>query len=202
MQTSLQETLKESASASLARSFARLGRIGLWTQLALGAIPVALLAYTRLLDRGGGGTRGNLPLIGYLTLGGLVVLAFTAFWFFRYTRLAKRIADPERRPAIDLVQRTAWIGVAASTLGIAFSAIVAVLEVTLLFTYFLRAPQVGVPVVQTTAAGSATWVSAADVAGLLVLLLTMCAEIVVLAFSLWLLLRSLLGSVEYSRAEV
>lgn len=200
MQRSVQDALTPSANASLARSFARLGRIGLWMQLALGTIPVVLLVYTRLLDARGG-TRSNLLLIDYLTLGGLVVLAFTTFWFFRYTRLAKRIADPERRPGIDLVQRTAWIGVAASTLGIAFSAIVAVLEVTVLFTYFLRAPQVGVPVVQTTAAGSATWVSAADVAGLLVLLLTMCAEIVVLGFSLWLLLRSLRGSAEYARAD-
>jgi hypothetical protein len=67
MQKPLQEAFTKSTSASLARSFARLGHIGLWMQLALGTIPVAILVYTRVLSPAGGGTRSNLPLIDFLT---------------------------------------------------------------------------------------------------------------------------------------
>jgi hypothetical protein len=138
-------------------------------------------------------------LIEYLTIAGLLVLAFTAIWFYRYTRLAVRIADQGQRPAEHAVQRTVWTGVTASTIGILFSMLVMFFEVAQLLIYFLRAPQAGIPVIQTTG-GPASWVSAADIAGLMALLLTMFVEVVVLAFSLWLLFRTKIPSVEYPYA--
>ena len=53
---------------------------------------------------------------------------------------------------------------------------------------FLRAPQGGVPVMQTNFDPS-TWLSAVDLAGLLAGLSVMAGEMIVLSFSLWLLLR-------------
>jgi hypothetical protein len=50
----------------------------------------------------------------------------------------------------------------ASTLGIVFSMLVMFLEVAQLLIYFLRAPQAGIPVVQTTG-GPVSWVTAADI---------------------------------------
>ena len=85
------------------------------------------------------------------------------------------------------IQRIAWIEVAASTLGIVFSVLVMMFEVIQLLLYFLRAPQAGVPVVQTTSGGPTSWVSAGDIISLMGLIITMSVEVIILALSLWLL---------------
>jgi hypothetical protein len=97
------------------------------------------------------------------------------------------------------VDLTVWTGIKASTVGILFSMIVMFFEVAQLLIYFLRAPQAGIPVIQTTG-GPASWVSAADIAGLMALLLTMFVEVAVLAFSLWLLYRTTIPTVEFPHA--
>jgi len=201
MLESLREALIPSTGYSLANIFSRLGWIGFWTQVAIGSIPVTLAIYSFLFDRStGAGTRGGLALIEYLTIADLLLLVFTTIWFYRYTHLAKQIADPERRPPASEVRRVAWTGVAASTLGVVFSILVMLFEVTQLLFYFLRVPQVGIPTVQTTGSGSASWLSAADIVSLLILILTLFVEVTVLAFSLWLLFRTMIASVEYRHA--
>ena len=199
----IQSALRPSQSRSLATTFSRLGWLGFWMQIWIGAVPIALIVYSLIFDRGsGGGTRAGFALIEYLTIASLLVLAFTTIWFYRYTRLANRISGPQdHRPTAYAVQRAAWTGVAASTLGIVFSVVVMLLEVAQLLFYFLRAPQAGVPVVQTTSGGPASWVSAADIVSLLVLIITMLVEVAVLALSLWLLCRSLVASAEYPRTD-
>jgi Protein of unknown function (DUF3611) len=187
--------------SSLANAFSSLGWTGFWAQVAIGSIPVVLVIYSLLFDgSAGAGTRGGFALVEYLTIASLLLLAFTTFWFYRYTRLAKELADPERRPPAYVVRRAAWTGAAASTLGVVFSILVMLFEVTQLLFYFLRAPQVGIPTVQTTGSGSASWVSAADIVSLLLLILTLFVEVVVLTFSLWLLFRTMVASVEYPQA--
>jgi hypothetical protein len=111
-----------------------------------GFIPLALTVYALVFGRNPGtGTRAGFPLIHYLSLAGLMVLVFTTLWSYRYTRLAARIADPERRPDEAAVQGTVWTGIKASTVGILFSMIVMFFEVGQLLIYFLRAPQAGIP---------------------------------------------------------
>jgi Protein of unknown function (DUF3611) len=186
---------------SLANAFSGFGWAGFWAQIAIGSIPVVLAIYSLFFDGGtGAGTRGGFAMVEYLTIAGLLLLAFTTFWFYRYTRLAKQIADPERRPPSSVVRRAAWTGVVAGTLGVLFSILVMLFDVTQLLFYFLRAPQVGIPTIQTTGSGSASWVSAADVVSLLMLILTLLVEVVVLTFSLWLLFRTMVASVEYPHA--
>jgi hypothetical protein len=197
----MQEALLPSKGSSLAKAFLRLGWLGFWMQIAIGSIPMGLAIYSFLFSRStSAGTRGGLALIEYLTIVDLLLLAFTTVWFYRYTRLAKTIADPEQRPPAFVVLRDAWMGVAASTLGVAVSILVMLFEVTQLLFYFLRAPQVGIPTVQTTGSGSASWVSAADMVSLLILILTLFVEVAVLAFSLWLLFRTMIDSAEYGNA--
>ncbi len=170
-------------------------------QIAVGSVPLALTIYALAFGRNPTpGTRAGLPLIEYLSIAGLIVLAFTALWSFRYTRLAIRLTDPERHPTREAVQRTVWTGIKASTFGIVLSMLVMLFEVIQLLIYFLRAPQAGVPVVQTTG-GPASWVSAADIAGLLALLLTTYVEVIVLVFSLWLLFRTTLPSLEFPHID-
>jgi len=69
-------------------------------------------------------------------------------------------------------------------------------EVAQLLIHFLRAPQAGVPVIQTTGAGTATWVSAADMMSLMALILGMFGELTFLILSLWLLFRTAMSFVD------
>ena len=187
----MSEAAQPSINGSLSGAFSRIGWIGFWLQLGIGAIPVALLIYAALFgDSNLVGTRAGFTLIRYLTIGSLLVLGFTTVWFYRYTRLARQIADPDRRPPIHTLRRAAWTGVAASTLAIVFSALVMMFEVIQLLLYFLRAPQAGIPVIQTAAGGPVSFASAGDVLSLLGLIITMLVEIAVLTLSLWLLFRT------------
>jgi hypothetical protein len=175
-------------SHRLAGSFRRLGWIGFWLQFAIGAISVLLLFYAFAFAGGGGiSTRGRFALIDYLAIGSLLVLTFTTAWFYRYTRLARELAKPDHLWTPSRLHRMAWIGVAASTLGIVFSVLVMMFEVAQLFFYFLHAPQGGVPVVQTTSGGAASWVSAGDMLSIIGLIITTLVEIVALSLGLWLM---------------
>jgi len=197
----LRRILRPSINDSLAQAFSRLGWLGFWIQVAIGSIPFALIIYAFVFGRdAGAGTRGGFALVRYLAVAGLLVLAFTTLWSYWYTRIAKRIADATRRPSEQSVQRAVWIGVASSAFGIMLSMLVMLFEIAQLLIYFLRAPQAGIPVIQTTAGGQASWISAADIVNLLALNLTMFGEIAILAFSLWLLFRTTLPSVEFPHA--
>jgi hypothetical protein len=197
----LSESLRSSESNSLARAFSRLGWIGFWAQIVLGSIPVFLVIYGFIFTRNAGsGTREGLQLVQYLTIASLLVLAFTTLWSFRYTRLAKRIADPERRPSDLVMRRTAWTGVVASTLGILFSMLVMLVEVAHLLFYFLQSPKAGVPVIQTMGGGPTSWVSTIDIMSIMGLTFNLFGELVVLIFSLWLLFRTMVASAEFVHA--
>ena len=196
-----QEAVKPSKRFSLAKSFLRVGWMGFWAQIAIGFVPAILTIYAIAISRNATvGTRGGFALVDVLTATGLLVLAFTTFWFYRYTRLGGRIADTQERPPLSVARQAAWTGVTASTLGIVFSMLVLLIEVAQLLIYFLRAPQVGIPTVQTTGGGAASWLSASDIVSLLILNLTLLVEFAVLAMSLWLLFRCMSVSDEYPDA--
>jgi hypothetical protein len=194
MLSSVVEGLDNAKLESLAGTFRRLGRTGFWTQVLLGAFPVILMVYVFVFTGSLSvpGTRAGLRLIEHLTVLNLLVLVFTTIWFFRYRRLAPRIADPATRPSRDSLLRTVWTGLVASSLGAIFSMILLLLEVGQLLFYFLSAPQGGIPAIQAApAVGSAgSWVSAVDVASLMALLLTLSAEVIALVLGLWLLART------------
>src|SRR6516165_465029 len=142
MLQTLRETLMLSSKESLASAFSRLGWAGLWIQIVIGAIPVLLAIYALIFGRNAGvGTRGGSLLIECLTIAGLLVMVFTTIWSYRYTRLGAQIADSARRPSEFEVQRVAWIGVAASAIGIIFSMLVILFEVVQLLLYFLELPR-------------------------------------------------------------
>ena len=180
-----------STNESLSSAFSRFGRIGFWSQIIIGCVPVGLFVSAFVFGgKDGVGTRDGVALIRYLMIASVLVLAFTTIWFYRYRQLGARMVEPGRRPSLRTLQRAAWTGVAASSIGIVFSVLVAMIEVVQLLLYFLRAPQAGIPVIQTTGSGSASWVSAGDMVSLMGLISSMLIEIIVLALSLWLLFRT------------
>ncbi|EIM30251.1 DUF3611 family protein [Microvirga lotononidis] len=171
----------------LAKAFLRMGRIGFWAQVGIGVVSVAMAISAIVLDRRTGmGTRDNPTLIQYLTGVSLLGLAFTTAWSYRYILLADRIADPARGLSMASLRQIVWTGVAASAMSLVLSMLIILFEAVQLFLYFLRAPQAGINVIQTTD-GPATWVSAGDILSLTVVILMTFIEVLVLALGLWLL---------------
>ncbi len=184
------ESLHASKIETLAKTFNRLGLAGFWLQVVLGSVPVLLMLYVFIFSGSISGPRSGLPIVEYLSMANLLVLLFTTIWFWRYRDLAKTLVDPKTRPTESAVAGTVWTGLVASSLGILFSMLVMLLEVGQLLFYFLSAPQGGIPAIQTTVGGGASWVSAVDLVSLMSLLLTLAAEVIALVLGLWLLFRT------------
>ncbi len=201
MLESVQEAVIPSKTKSLAKSFTRLGCAGFWLQVVFGSIPVIVMAYYFAFSRTPTSARDGFPFVEYLALINLLILAVTTIWSYRYTRLAKRMMDPERRPSESRVRKFVWTGVVTSTIGLFFSMIVILIEAANLLFYFLKAPQGGMPVIQTSGAEAIHWVSSVDMVSLMALILTQFAELIVLVFGLWLLFRTSLGSPEFPHAD-
>ena len=185
----LNDPLKETTYSGLALTFHRLGWCGFWTQVVIGAIPTVLMSYLFFFASTSEGPRAGFRFVEYLTLASLVVLLFTTIWFFRYTRLAKRITTPEHRPTNDFLSRTTWTGIIASTIGVLISIVVMLVEVAHVLFFFLSVPQAGIPIIQAVDGDRANWVSAVDMVSLMALTITLFAEVIILICSLWLLFQ-------------
>jgi hypothetical protein len=196
----LRDAVRPSRGKNLAGSFSRLGWAGFWLQVVFGSLPLIGMAWYFAFARSDAAPRGGLGVVEYLTAVNLAVLLFTTFWSYRYTRLGRQMRDPERRPSESHVVGVVWTGVVASTAGMLFSMIVILIEAANLLFYFLKSPQAGIPVIQTSGAAAEHWVSSVDMLSLMALILLLFAELIVLVFSLWLLFRTTPGSPEFSQA--
>ena len=173
----------------LAQQFSRLGWFGFWMQLALIIIPVLLLIYLLFFAAPDSPQRRGIDLSNYLSYGGLMVMVFTTFWFYRYTRLAPRIADANKRPSLVSVTRTLWIGLWASCLGIVFSLLLLFSTIMRLLFVLMTTPQTGIPIATVSGGDPVRTLSAIDAASLTSLLMMLTAEFIVLALTLWLLFK-------------
>jgi hypothetical protein len=174
---------------SLARQFARLGWTGFWIQLTLITVPILLLIYVMLFSVPESAQDKGINLGNYLSYGGLMLMLFTTLWFYRYTRLASRIADPELRPSQSSVIKTLWIGMWASCLGIVFSMLLLLRAVVRLLFVLMTMPQTGIPIAAVSGGYCAWTLSAIDAASLTTLLIMLTAEFIVLTFTLWLFFK-------------
>jgi hypothetical protein len=200
MSSKLQQVVGAATGDGLARTFTRLGWAGFWFQVVFGSLPVIVMVYFFTFSRSATLSRSGLPFVGVLTVVNFLILLFTTFWSYRYTRLARRLRQPERRPPESYVIRTVWTGLGASAAGMLFSMVVMLLEAGSLLFRFLKVPQGGIPMIQTSGAEEMYGVSAVDMVSLIALILTLFAEVIVLVFSLWLLFRATVGSREFPRA--
>jgi hypothetical protein len=193
----LLDAIRPSKGTSLGKAFYRLGWAGIWLQLLFGSLPILVMSYYLMFSKSVTAQRVGIPFVEYLTIINLVFLLFTLFWSYRYTRLGRQIMNPDRRPPESTVIGIVWTGLVASTIGMLFSMIVILLEAANLLFYFLKAPQAGMPVIQTSGSEAVHWVSAVDMVSLMALILALFAELIVLIFSLWLLFQTTLGSPEF-----
>src|SRR5262249_8542289 len=114
----------------------------------------------------------------YLTIINLLILIFTCYWSFRYTRIGKRIRDSVPGPSESYLIGTVWTGVVATTVGMLFSMIAILIESANLLFYFLKAPQAGMPVIQTSGAEGVYFVTTVDMISLMALVLFLFAELI------------------------
>lgn len=177
-------------AVSLSRAFHRLGWIGFWVQIVFGSLPVLLMVYYFTFTGTTTASRSGLPFIEYLTAANLLILLFTLYWSYGYTRLSWRIVDPARSPSAASLTSAVWTGVISSTAGLFLTTVVLMIEGANLLFSFLKAPQGGFPVVQVGGAMADHLVSSIDMVSLMALILTLFAELLVLVFSLWLLART------------
>jgi hypothetical protein len=175
---------------SLARSFYYLGWAGFWLQLFFGSLPLFGLAYYFIFTTRNPDAEDGWGLMEFLTLISLLILMFTTWWSFGYTRIARRLRDPQTSVSEPYLNRTVWIGVAATSVGMLLSMLAIVIETAGLLFYFMKSPQAGVPVIQTSGVSGTHWVSTFDMMSLMALILFLFAEQLVLVFGLWLLFRT------------
>jgi hypothetical protein len=190
----LLNAIRPSKGSSLAKAFWRLGWAGFWVQIVFCSLSIFLLVFyftfsTREISRGGA------SFAVYLSVANFLLLLVTICWSYRYTRLGRRLRDPENRPSESQVTGIVWTGVVASTVGMFVSMLVIIIEAGNLLFFFLQAPQGGIPVVQASG-NTPYWVSTMDMVSLMAAILTLFAELLVLVFSLWLLFQTTLGSPE------
>jgi hypothetical protein len=190
----LQEAVTPSKGKSLAGAFSRLGWAGFWLQVVFGSLPILMMVYYFAFSRPDPETRGGFGFLELLTVINLLMLIFTTYWSYRYTRIGRRIRDSEESPSEPYLVGTVWTGVVATTTGMLFSMISILIETANLLFYFLKSPQAGIPVIQTSGVASTHWVSSVDMLSLMALVLFLFAELIVLVFSLWLLFRTTLGT--------
>lgn len=178
------------ADSPLPREFRRLGWLGFWLQVGLIAMDLSLAGYVVMATTTPQTAEGGPRLANYISWASLAVLLFTTFWFFRYTRLGRRIADPYECPPQHDVEVNLWVGLWASWIGIAFSLVLLFLAAWHMLTVLLANPQTGlqfgVPVTDRPV-GS---ISAIDAVSLMGLLVVLTAELIVTGMSLWLLFRT------------
>lgn len=171
----------------LSKQFSRVGWIGFWMQFALLAVPLLLLAYVLLMRSPESAQRIGIDLSNYLSYGSLLVMVFTTFWFFRYTRVGKLLADPTGRPDRAVVEQTLWVGLWASGVGIAFSMFLLFSAAGRMLFVLLATPQTGLMLSPGLGNDPAQSISAMDAISLTSLLIILGAELMVLSLSAWLL---------------
>jgi hypothetical protein len=189
----LRDAITPSKGKSLAGAFRRLGWAGFWLQVVFGSLPILVLLYYLAFSRRQADSSGGFGFLEYLTIINLLILVFTTFWSYRYTRIGRKIRGTEPGPSDSSLVGTVWTGVVATTAGMLFSMIAILIETANLLFYFLKAPQAGIPVIQTSGVEGSYFATSVDMISLMALVLFLFAELIVLIFSLWLLFRTTLG---------
>lgn len=166
------------SSHRIARAFLILGRIGFWIQFVF-LIAVTLLGIWTFSVVGSRAGLGNI-----LAFLGLALPVFTTWWCWRYAQIGRALAEsPSFRQPASLL-RTAWVGVWAGALGVVVSVMSLFGTATTLLFVMLANPQVGIQISPATEGASVYTVSAVDALSIMSLMLTLTAELLVVAISL------------------
>jgi hypothetical protein len=172
----------------IGRQFTSLGRIGLFIQLALLAVPVLLALL--LLSRMGRSEASPIGFANMISIASSLLMIFTTYWFYRYMRLGQRIRDPAQFPPRSTALSTLWVGFWAGCAGIVLSLLLLLAAAWRILFVLLANPQTGMLVAPNLGGANPTYsISAIDAVSLTSNVISLGAELVVLGLTLWLLFR-------------
>lgn len=123
----------------IARSFRWLGWTGFCLQALLGFIPI-LVVVANVLSKPGqqtGGFSGGF----LLAIVCLIILLFSIYWCFRYTKLASKLESRDLRPPKSQVSRDLKLGLTANIAIMAIAVLIALSRVGELTFKMLTLPQ-------------------------------------------------------------
>jgi hypothetical protein len=175
----------------LGRLFLRLGWIGFWLQFALLAVVIVLTLYVMIFGAPTAVQRSAIDVENWLSTGSLLVLLFTTVWFYRYVRLGRSFAEPDEVPRPAKVQSILWVGLWAGFVGILFSTLLMFGAVGRLLMTLMSQPQIGIMIAPPPGSDTIASITVIDAVSLMSLVVVLFAELVVLALTLWLLLRTM-----------
>jgi mannose/fructose/N-acetylgalactosamine-specific phosphotransferase system component IID len=124
----------------IARFFRLLGWIGFWLQSLLGFIPI-LVVVTAVLFSPNRQQSGGLSFGLFSAIACLLLMIFSIYWCFRYTRLARKLASRDLRPAKSQVIRDLKLGLIANIGSMAIAVPIAMARVGELTFKMLTLPQ-------------------------------------------------------------
>jgi hypothetical protein len=169
--------------------FSSLGRIGLYVQLVLLAAPFLLGVYVLFFGRPAQPGMTRVDFGSYISLGSFLIMGFTAYWFYRYMQVGRKLRDPEHFPPRSSVITTLWVGFGAGWLGIVFSMLLLLAAAWRMMFVLILNPQSGLIIAPNPSSNPGYSVSAIDAISLTWLVISLAAELMVLGLTLWLLFK-------------
>lgn len=167
----------------IARWCRRLGWVGLVVQALLGFIPL-LVTITRIFtsQRTGGFGWGL-----WLAMACLLVLLFSIYWCFRYTRLAARLMQPDHRPPKSAVKRALKLGLLSNLAILSLSTLVALGQVSAMTLRLLAVPQGATVLAPNAVVPSAALITPSNMIAIYAMISTIAAGLVGLIVALMLI---------------
>ncbi len=140
MSNSPKSQVNASTSQHLSPAFLRLGWIGFFVQTLLGLIPI-LVVIIYALAKWGQPAAGRLSVGLGLALTCLIMLIFSIYWCFRYTKLARRLKRQNSRLTYATMVRDLKLGLFTNIGVMAISVLIALIRVGELTFKLLTLPQ-------------------------------------------------------------
>ncbi|MCR9087431.1 MAG: DUF3611 family protein [Rhodobacteraceae bacterium] len=171
----------ESRRPGVATALQQFGMLGFWVQLVFLIIVALLGGYTFSVT---GGTNSRAGLANLLSFLVLAIPVFTTFWCRRYASTGKSMAAGSDGPTPAGLKRRLWTGTWAGIIGAVASLLSLFGAASALLFTMLANPQIGIQVSPGPGTPSSYTISAIDGVSIMSLLLTLTAELLVVAISL------------------
>jgi hypothetical protein len=161
----------------------RMGWFGLIVQSMLGFIPLLVVVTRIFRSQQTGGFGGGL----WLAMVCLLVLLFSIYWCFRYTRLAARLVRTDNRPSKSAVKRALKLGLLSNLAILSLATLIALWQVSAMTLRLLSVPQGATVLAPNAAVPSAALITPSNMIAIYAMVSTIAAGLVGLIVALLLI---------------